>query len=465
MYFYYNLIINSLSILAWPIVLCALPFAPKLRQGFWSRLGFYSREQREALADLPHPRVWFHAASVGELSAVAPIVTALKERHPNLSVVVSTMTLNGFNLIREKIPAVAHTLLVPLDFSGSVKRALRRVEPDILVIAETEIWPNLLHEAKRQGCLLALVNGRMSEKSFRGYQRLGLWLREILDRFDLLAIQSDGDAERYLKLGANAHRVKVTGNAKFDSATVDTPSALAQELRISSEQPVWVAGSTRPGEEEIILDAFVKVREQIPDAVLILAPRHLERLNEVEKLLLSRRLEFTYRSRVSSELLNFPIIVLDTMGELVKIYGLGRVAFVGGSLVPLGGHNPLEPAGSGVPVLFGPYTEHFTKGAEVLLERGAGTVVRQADDLAQMVLNYLRDPELSRQHGQLARQAVNAHRGASGQTAALLQKLMLIKRWGSEVKNWRTENLSSFASQNTNRNQGVALDDWPEWPV
>jgi 3-deoxy-D-manno-octulosonic-acid transferase len=464
MYFYYNLILKILACTAGPWVLLALLFFPKGRQGFWARLGFYSREQREAFGELPRPRVWFHAASVGELSAIAPIAAALKERQPNMAIVVSTMTLNGYGLIEEKIPAVAQKILVPLDFPGAVRRALRCVEPDILVIAETEIWPNLLNQAKRFGCQLALVNGRMTEKSFSRYRRLGSWLREILDRFDLLAMQSQADAERYQRLGANAQRLKITGNAKFDASLIELPQALMQELRLSPEQPVWVAGSTRPGEEEIILDAFAQIKKQVPEAVLILAPRHLERLPEVEKMLLARRLEFMYRSRVASELFDFSIIVLDTMGELVKIYGLGRIAFVGGSLVPLGGHNPLEPAGAGVPVLFGPHTEHFVKGAEVLLERGGGQVVRNADELARAVLDCFQDPEAAKRRGESARQAVTAHRGAAGQTAALLQKLMLIKRWGSEMKNWRSENPSPFSPKKTG-NQGVMLEDWPEWPL
>ncbi|NTV53177.1 MAG: 3-deoxy-D-manno-octulosonic acid transferase [Candidatus Firestonebacteria bacterium] len=464
MYWVYNLILRCGALLAAPWVIGVLPFLPKWRRGFWARLGFYSRDLRESLADLPRPRVWFHASSVGELSAVAPIAASLKERHPNLAVVVSTMTQNGYRLIEEKIPAMSQKMLAPLDFPGAVKRALRAVEPDILVIAETEIWPNLLRQAKRFGCQLALVNGRMSEKSFRGYARLGVWLRDVLDRFDVLAMQSEGDAERYLKLGANAQRVKITGNAKFDAVSADISRELSSELRLSRERPVWVAGSTRPGEEEIILDAFALVRAEVPDAVLILAPRHLERLGEVEKMLTARRLDFTTRSRVPTELLDFPIVLLDTLGELAKIYGLGRVAFVGGSLVPLGGHNPLEPAGLGVPVLFGPHTEHFTKAAEILLERGAAGVVHNTVDLAAAVVFFLRDPEASRRRGEAAQQAVASHRGAAGQTATLLQKLMLIKRWGSEVKNWRSETLSGASSKPSGNPSGM-LDDWPEWPL
>jgi 3-deoxy-D-manno-octulosonic-acid transferase len=239
---------------------------------------------------------------------------------------------------------------------------------------------------------------------------------------------------------------------------------LSSELRLSRSRPVWVAGSTRPGEEEIILDAFALVRAQVPDAVLILAPRHLERLGEVEKMLLARRLEFTTRSRVPTELLDFPVVVLDTLGELAKIYGLGRVAFVGGSLAPWGGHNPLEPAGLGVPVLFGPHTEHFSKAADILLERGAAAVVHDARDLAAAVLVFLLDPEASRRQGELAREAVASHRGAAGQTATLLQKLMLIKRWGSEVKNWRSETLAGASSKPAG-SPSAMLDDWPEWPL
>jgi 3-deoxy-D-manno-octulosonic-acid transferase len=463
MYFWYNLVLRLGSVLLSPVWVPAALFARQVRTGLGTRLGFPPRVLREALGDLPRPRVWFHAASVGELSAIAPVAAAFQERMPNAVLMVSTMTLNGLALAAERVPSAARTFLVPLDLRGAVRRMLRWVEPDLLVIGETELWPNLVREAKRRGCQLALVNGRLSERSHDRYRRVRGLMRQVLGRFDLLAVQTERDAERFLSLGANPQRVKVTGNVKADQ---DGPGAdldaLRAELRLTPELPVWVAGSTRPGEEALVLEAFAQVRTQVPEAVLILAPRHLERLREVERLLAEHKLAFSRRSRVPGELLAFPVILLDTLGELARIYGLGRVAFVGGSLVPQGGHNPLEPAVLGVPVLFGPHTEHFAQTAEVLQRKGGARTVADAGELARAVTALLQDPEEARRRGELARRAVSSQRGAAAATAELLQKLMLIKRWSSEVKGWRAE---AAAGAQRSGGKDISLEDWPEWPL
>jgi 3-deoxy-D-manno-octulosonic-acid transferase len=304
----------------------------------------------------------------------------------------------------------------------------------------------------------------MSESSFRRYRRIRGLIQPALQAFDLLALQSEKDAERFRALGSNAQRLKVTGNVKFDGAGGKDLEALRAELRLGADQPVWVAGSTRPGEEEIVLEAFTAVHAEYPEAVLVLAPRHLERLREVQKLLAARQWTFTRRSRIASELLNFPVILLDTMGELARVYALGRVAFVGGTLVPLGGHNPLEPAIQGVPVLMGPHYEHFAKVTDILKAGGGAQIVHSAQELANAVLGLLRDPDQARARGKRARQAVLDHQGAAAHTAELLQKLMLIRRWGSEVSNWRQETTASGATDMV-VSKDTLLEDWPEWPL
>ncbi len=461
MYFWYNLFLRAATL----VVLPALPVLlgkKKIRQGLWARLGFLPRVQREAFGDLPRPRVWFHAASLGELTSLAPIVTGFKERYPSACPVVSTTTVSALRMVAQKVPEAALAFLLPLDFSGAVRRVLRWCEPDMLVITETELWPNLLRLVKKSGAQIALINGRLSERSFRRYRWIGRLVAKMLAAFDLVSVQSEKDAERFLALGANPQRVLVTGNAKVDTRQEYSPETLRQELRLRPEQPVWVAGSTRPGEEELILQAFARVRERIPETVLILAPRHLERLREVEKLLMQTQVPFTYRTRVSRELINFPVILLDTMGELAKIYGAGGVAFVGGSLVPLGGHNPLEPAAQGVPVVMGPHTEHFAKTVEALVKQGGAQIVSSADELAQAVAALLQNGEEARRRGALARQSVLASQGVAVRNAELLRKLMLIKSWGREVKGWRAETVAQAGARSTGPEH--APDDWPEWP-
>jgi len=460
MYFFYNLFIKIITLLFFPVVLLLVIFSAKVRTGLGQRLGFYSQKLRDIFQEIPRPRVWIHAASVGELTAISPIARTLKERNPDMGIVISTATLTGLEQARRKMPFASAIILLPLDYPGAVKRVLKMVEPNLLVIAETELWPNLIRQAKRQGSQLALINGRISERSLKRYLWIRRIIRHMLDRFDLIAVQSEKDGERFRQLGANPQRLKIIGNVKVDVASGTDTQRLRADLRLPPERLVWVAGSTRPGEEEIIINAFQRVQSVLPDVVLILALRHLERMREVERLLAQQRIPFTYRSRVNKELVDFPVILLDTMGELAEIYGLGQVAFVGGSLMPFGGHNPLEPALLGVPVLLGPHTGHFAEVTSILVNKGGAKVVSRAEDLAQAVTDILSHPEKARNMGECARQAVNACQGAALQTVELLQKLMLIKRWAGEVKKWREESLqnSSYTSP-----PETLPDDWPEW--
>lgn len=460
MYFLYNLILRLGALLLLPVLPFWLLASSKNRRGFLKRLGFHPRPEREAFGDLPQPRIWLHAASMGEISAIAPVAAALKGMYPTASIVVSCMTWSGLEAALARIPTASRVFLLPLDFSGAVKRIVRMVEPDLMAIAETELWPNLVRQVKRSGSLLALINGRMSEKSYRRYRWLKPLLGEMLRNFDLLALQSEKDVERFAALGAKAQRLTITGNVKFDVEQPADLDDLRGQLRLHPGQPIWVAGSTRPGEEEIVLTAFERVRESFPDSLLILAPRHLERLPEVEKILAKKRLVFTLRSQASQELFQVPVLLLDTMGELSKIYSLGRVAFVGGSLMPFGGHNPLEPAILGVPVLVGPHTEHFKKTVELLVEAGGAGVVQAADDLAAAVLDCFSRPEEAQRRGRQAQKAVAEHRGASGKSAAMLHKLMLIKVWGAEVKDWRIEAASQAGPLPALT--GKEYEDWPE---
>jgi 3-deoxy-D-manno-octulosonic-acid transferase len=460
MYFLYNTLLRLSTLLAFPFLLLALVFSSKVRKGFGARLGFHSRKVKEDFQEMARPRIWIHAASVGELSAIAPVARALKERNTDMSIVVSTMTVTGLEQARKKIPFASAIFLMPLDYSGIVKRMLDRIEPNLLVIAETELWPNLLRQTKRTGCQLALINGRISERSFRRYKWFRSIMQQMLERFDLIAVQSAQDFERFRQLGANPQRLKIIGNVKFDAETGHNTQKLREDMRLPADRPIMVAGSTRPGEEEIIIAAFQKIQVAVPNVVLILALRHLERLGDIERMLSQQRIAFTHRSRINKELLDFPVILLDTMGELADMYGLGQVAFVGGSLLPFGGHNPLEPASLGVPVILGPHTQHFAEVTELLLKHQGVLVVSNADEMAKEVTELLQKPERAIQQGQRAKQAVTACQGTAAQTVELLQKLMLIKRWAGEVRQWRKETLHTSAY---NSQQETLPDDWPEW--
>jgi 3-deoxy-D-manno-octulosonic-acid transferase len=459
MYFFYNLLLRCLTVLLLPVLFPVILFRPKWRIRWNERVGFLSRKTREAFQSIPRPRIWFHAASMGEVAAIVPIANAFKERNPNMAIVISTNTVSGLEHAGRSLPSAAQILLLPLDYPGVMRRIVHIVQPDLLVIAETELWPNLIRETKRFGSQIALVNGRLSEKSQKGYQWLGGLVRRMMDQFDLVVVQTEKDAERLKQLGANPQRTKVLGNVKFDAVAPAGVEQLRQELRLNDRRRIWVAGSVRPGEEELVLDAWETVRSRVKDAVLIFAPRHMDRAKAVEQMFTQRRLAFTRRSRVTHELLDFPVILLDTMGELSRIYGLAGAAFVGGSLAEFGGHNPLEPASQGVPVLFGPHMEHFARTADILLKSGGAKTVANAEELAEEVVRLLSHPEEARRRGGLARQSVLAFQGVAGRTVDLLQKLMLIKRWATEVKQWREESLQTTVMMSTQNE--VFKDEWP----
>jgi len=461
MFFLYNAFLKAATLLLLPFLLPVLLFSPKWRAGLRERLAWPTRKIRESFQSLPRPRVWFHAASMGEVAAIVPIASAFKERNPHMAVIISTSTVTGRKEAARAMAFASHHILMPLDFPGMMRRIIRMVQPDLLIIAETELWPNLVREAKRFGSQVALVNGRMSEKSLRGYRWFVPIFRKMLDSFDLILVQTEKDAERYHELGANAQRTKVLGNVKFDAApAVGNAERLREELRIPEGRPVWVAGSVRPGEEEIVVKAWSRVKAQVPNAVLILAPRHLERVKILETLLSQERQPFTRRTRIAHELLDFPVILLDTLGELSRVYGLAGVAFVGGSLAPFGGHNPLEPASQGVPVLFGPHMENFTRTAEILLKNEGARTVADEEELAAQVVEMLSRPEKARHRGRQARQAVLAFQGVAGRSVDMLQKLMLIKRWASEVRQWREESLQTPLTISSHNE--VFQDEFPE---
>ncbi|MCD4812138.1 3-deoxy-D-manno-octulosonic acid transferase [bacterium] len=460
MRFLYNFILQLITLLLSPFFLIGLLFSGKLRLHLGQRLGFHSRKMRKQFQEMPRPRVWLHAASVGELSAITPIVQALKERNPDMAIVVSTNTATGYALAMQKMTFASACIIMPLDYPGVVKRVFKMVEPNLLVIAETELWPNVIRLAKKNGCQMALINGRLSEKSFQRYRKIRSMVKQMLAGFDLIAVQSKADGERFKALGANPQRLKMIGNVKFDVSSGSGIPKLKEDLRLAPGRPVWVAGSTRPGEEEMVLEAFAKVQEKVPNAVLILALRHLERLRDIERLLTQKRIAFTHRSRVGKELIDFPVILLDTMGELAETYGLGTVAFVGGSLQPFGGHNPLEPAGLGVPVLIGPHTEHFAQVTQMLLQSGGAKVVTTSEELAQAVSTLLLAPEQAGHMGEQAKKVVAACQGTANETVELLQKLMLIKRWAGEVRKWRQESLQN---QGYTTPKEILSNDWTEW--
>lgn len=373
-------------------------------RGWQQRLGLVPR--------LSEPVIWIHAVSVGETIAAAPLVKALLERRPEVPVLMTAMTATGLAQARTLFGDQVHYAYAPFDTPGSVRRFLRRVRPRALVIMETEIWPNMIREVNNQQCPIFLINARLSERSARSYQRIGYWVRKLLEKIDWIAAQADGDADRFRAIGAPADAVSVTGSIKFDVRITDVIRQQASELREAfNGRPVWIAASTHEGEDEQLLDAHRQVLQHIPEALLILVPRHPQRFDAVAGLVRER--EFTLVRRSDGAVPSTAQVYLgDTMGELLVMFGAADIAFVGGSLIERGGHNPLEPAAWRLPVITGPHVFNF-EAVYHQLELGEGLVrVANSTELGREVIRLMSDPLACKDLGQAALAVVEQNRGA-----------------------------------------------------
>lgn len=379
----------------------------------------WAERRARRLPSVPPGGVWIHGASVGEARIVRGLAGGLRSNRPELPLAVSAYTTTGRAQLPEP-PAVDAAFFVPLDFPGLPGRVLRALRPAALALVETELWPNLLHEAHAGDVPVVVVNGRLSPKRMNRYRRLSRLYRPLLERVALFGAQSDGDAQRFRELGAPPEAVVVTGNIKYDLPSPRTdPESMRRRLDLPRERPVFAAGSTAPNEEAMVLRAFAAARRDRPDLLLILAPRHITRADEVVELVRSHGLRCV-RFSAGDAVATADVLVVDTLGDLLALYQVARVAFVGGSLVPVGGHNVLEPAALGIPVLFGPYTEHFREPAEALERAGAAQRVRDGAELATVVSRLLQDDDRLRDMAHRAGNVVDANRGALARSVSLL---------------------------------------------
>jgi 3-deoxy-D-manno-octulosonic-acid transferase len=374
------------------------------------------------LADRGRPRLWVHAVSVGEAQAAAVLVRALRARFPHLEVIMTTTTPTGAECVARELGDLVQRFFFPFDLPVAMRRFLTRVRPVVVVIMETELWPNLLAECRRFGVPVLLANARLSPRSYLGYQRIPGTTRALLRNVQRIAAQSSDDAERFVALGADPAAVSDAGNVKFDveipAGLLDQGTSLRRE--IGRDRPVWIAGSTHEGEEAPVLIAHAALRDRHGRALLILAPRHPERFGRVYDLCKQYGFETGRRSRGERCTAETDVLLLDTMGDLAAFYGASDVAFVGGSLVGIGGHNPLEAARLSVPVVTGPHIANFKAIYGALIGVGAAWIAEDAEALAARVSELLSAPEVRREAGERGRQVVLAHRGAVGRIVAIL---------------------------------------------
>jgi 3-deoxy-D-manno-octulosonic-acid transferase len=374
---------------------------------------------------LPVPSIWLHAVSVGEVAAAAALVRALRQRHPAVPIVLTTATPTGRAQAATLFGAAVEVRFLPYDTVGSVRRFLERIRPRAAIIMETELWPNLLHECGRRGVPVLFASARLAARSVPRYRRFGALFSSGLHNA-WVAAQSSADAGRFVALGADPARTHVVGNLKFDTQLGETVTENGRELRrrYLGARPVWTAGSTHEGEEDLLLDAQVELERAVRGALLVLVPRHPQRFEGVAALLERRGLVFDRRSRSETVRPEAQVLLLDVMGELTTCYAASDVAFVGGSLVPVGGHNLLEPAALGVPVITGPHTQNGPEIARLLIEAGGALEVADGVALAAAAGRLLADPALRERMGENARRFVEAHRGSLARLLALIEPLL-----------------------------------------
>lgn len=422
MYWLYSTLLAAVLILTLPYWLMQMSRHGKYRAGLGQRLGWVPAR---SAADAARPVIWVHAVSVGEVRAVSQLIAELRSRFPQHRVVVSTTTDTGQRLAQKHF-GTENVFYFPLDFRFAIRPYLRLLRPELVVLAETEFWPNFLRLAHASGARIAVVNARISDRSWPRYRQFRLFYARILRAIDLFLAQTEEDAKRLREIGASGERVCVSGNLKFDVPTPPAPPIVAS-LRASFQQsgagPVIVCGSTVDEEEPLLLRAFENVLASYPRALMILAPRHPERFTAVAHLLEKLGIRFWRRSLWSGDPMVAGVLLIDTIGELAALYALADIAFVGGSLVPQGGHNIIEPAQHGVPIIVGNHTENFRDIVKVFQSRDAVRVAGPVE-FPLVLMELLSNISARAALGRRAAETLQSQTGATRRITEALQKLL-----------------------------------------
>ncbi len=424
---------SVLLTLGMPLILLILLAKKRSRPGMLERLGVSSRNVFSSHAG--DPVVWIHAVSMGEAMAIVPLVVRIKEAYPESRVVVSTITETGRDVVLDKLQGLAEHLYFPLDHGAIVNRVLDRIRPHVFMFVDTELWPNVLRTLQRRRIPTMLINGRLSSRSFAGYMRIRPFMKHVTRSISFCAMQSQRDVDRMRALGVDAERVAATGSIKCDQTVLLSDPQMEQSLDafvndgVAGE--VLIAASTHPGEEEALLIVYKRLLEEFPSLVLVFAPRHLHRVADVESVIRSH--DFIPLRRTSlSEDAERPaaagtqkyVRILDTHGELASTFQFASIVWVGGSWVPVGGHNLMEPAQWGKPIFFGPFMDHVSEMAEMMVGGGGGIQVSTLDDMTQRMAELLREPEQRHKVGRAAQQVVKDNQGALDRTLSTIYSVL-----------------------------------------
>ena len=417
-----QIIIALLSYIGFFLLMPLLLTHPKLRNGLMTRLGIYPDNH---FKDKTGKRVLLHGASAGDVLALIPLIRELRRLQPDTEYVLSTITNSGYAMAQLNKGCFTQITYMAYDLPGAVKRMLKKIDPDLLVLEYTELWPNLIHQAKKNNVSIALHNGRISQSQCRNYRFLFRLGGNILKKLDILLMRSEADAERALSLGAHPPRVFISGNTKYDNLSANIPQeqrvALKETCGLSAEQLIWVAGSTHEGEEKLLFKTYLEVKSKIPDLALLIAPRYADRAPRLADI--ARQMGIGYKIRSEETASKHDVIIIDTIGELSLVYSLAHVVFVGGSFTQRHGQNILEPAACAKPVLFGPNMDNFSDAVQLLLGRG-GIQVNNQEQLRNILLELLVNEKEMQQLGLLAQKNIQHLKGVAAKNAQKLNDIL-----------------------------------------
>ena len=414
-------------IAAFPFLLLYSAFTGHYRQGLAQRLGSIDIPERHVNRPL---KIWLHGASVGEVLLAKTLIKELAEHYPDAYFILSTVTDQGIEVARNQMGDDVLCIYAPIDLAGIVGRAINRIKPSIYICLETELWPALLLKAKRSGIKLILLNGRMTERSFNRYQKVRGLIADVLSCFSVISVIQPGDAKRFIGLGVEPEKIRVIGNAKYDqqaeNLAQETEDTYRAWLNLQKDQPLFVAGSTHTGEEETLLSVFqdLKNASGMQEMIWLVAPRHLQRLEEVETLLHDRNIAYERFSQIKNATRKTDVVLVDGMGDLAGFYSVASFVFCGGSLVDRGGHNIMEAAVFGRPVFYGPYMKDFQDAAELLESVGGGFPVAKPEELTESILYFMDHPEEYAAAGKQAREIVLAQQGSARKQTQLVEEVL-----------------------------------------
>ena len=434
MRFLYTILYSLGFVLLSPMFLYKMWKRGKYRENFFQRFGFYDANTRGCLVEKTAHRCWIQAVSVGEVNVALIFIQALLEKFPNLRIILTTTTSTGYALAYERLPQEIELLYFPQDFPWCVKRAYDLIQPDFVVLMESELWPNHIWTGARRHVPIFLVNGRMSPRSARRYRAVRWLSSRALSQLSLVCAQTREDADNFRAAGAIADRIHVTGNMKYDASMpyahvqmVD-PVQLLKQIGVSPSHPILVAGSTHPGEEEIMFDVFTELRRRFPNLFLVVVPRHVERTREVVELAKRKRIKYILRSDVNSQLVPtakpYDCLLVNTTGELKWLYKVATIIFVGKSLVGQGGQNIVEAAVSGHPVVFGPHMQNFKAIAAQFVDEGASVQVQDGEGLRRVLQELLENSDKRQTIATAARRVIESNVGATRRSVELIAETL-----------------------------------------